>query len=103
MEEKIRYVKKLNNELQEQQGRPAGLTKKKMSEAHSEYSDFMNGFAKLKKPYAITSHKAQGSTYDNVIIPIYDFYNVNTDSAIKKINQLLICSIIKRQRKILYL
>lgn len=37
------------------------------------FSDFTKKFAKLKKPYAMTSHKAQGSTFDYVIIPIYDF------------------------------
>lgn len=44
-----------------------------ISNLHTLYHDYQLSFAKFKKPFAITSHKAQGSTFGTVIIPLYDF------------------------------
>jgi hypothetical protein len=62
------------------------------------YSDFMNGFADLKKPYAMTSHKSQGSTYENVIIPIYDFYIKHHQDR----NQLFYVAMSRASEKIIF-
>jgi hypothetical protein len=48
-------------------------SKNKLIELNTFFSDFKNKFASLNKPYSMTSHKSQGSTFDYVIIPIYDF------------------------------
>jgi len=45
----------------------------KVAELNTQYNDFKTSFATLKKPFSITAHKSQGSTFDDVIIPIYDF------------------------------
>lgn len=62
------------------------------------YNDFKNGFADLKKPYALTSHKSQGSTYKNVIIPVYDFYKKEYKDA----NQLLYVAMSRASEKIVF-
>jgi hypothetical protein len=49
------------------------IFRKQIAELNTEYSNLKTGFATLKKPFAITSHKSQGSSYEDVIIPIYDF------------------------------
>jgi len=73
--------------------------KTKLSEIHTFYSNLRTSMASLSKPYAITTHKAQGSTYDNVIIPIYDFksnYN-HRDS-----NQLFYVAMSRAKSKIIF-
>jgi len=71
---------------------------KKLSTLNTFYFDFMNGFAKLKKPYALTSHKAQGSTYENVIIPVYDFYKKQHTDA----NQLFYVALSRASKRIIF-
>jgi len=41
-------------------------------------------FAEIDYSYAITSHKSQGSTYDNVIVDLKDIYGVGATSAKSK-------------------
>jgi hypothetical protein len=71
----------------------------KLKEIWTFVSDFNTSMASLSKPYAITSHKAQGSTYDNVIIPIYDFEsNYNPRDS----NQLFYVAMSRAKSKIIF-
>ncbi len=72
--------------------------KKFLSDLNTRFSNYQNSFAKLKRPYAITCHKAQGSTYDTVIIPVYDFYMLNFLDA----NQLLYVALSRAKEKIIF-
>lgn len=72
--------------------------KKDLIKLNTFYNDFLNGFAKLKKPYAITSHKSQGSTFDHVIIPLYDFYLINE----KDRNQLFYVAMSRASKGIIF-
>ena len=74
------------------------VLRKKIAEANTKYSDFRLSLAKLKKPYAITAHKAQGSTYDAVIIPVYDFYSKSPQDA----NQLFYVAMSRAKHKIIF-
>lgn len=69
-----------------------------LSDLNTRFSDYQNSFAKLKRPYAITCHKAQGSTYQTVIIPVYDFYMMNHLDA----NQLLYVALSRAKEKIIF-
>lgn len=69
-----------------------------LKDLNTRFSDYQNSFAKLKRPYAITCHKAQGSTYNNVIIPVYDFYALNYKDA----NQLLYVAMSRAKEKIIF-
>ena len=73
--------------------------KKFLKDLNTRFSDYQNSFAKLKRPYAITCHKAQGSTYKNVIIPVYDFYALNYKDA----NQLLYVAMSRAKEKIIFI
>lgn len=72
---------------------------KYLKDLNTRFSDYQNSFAKLKRPYAITCHKAQGSTYKNVIIPVYDFYALNFKDA----NQLLYVAMSRASEKIIFI
>jgi len=63
------------------------------------YHTFKTSFAKLKKPYAITCHKSQGSTFDTVIIPIYDFASDNH----KDINQLMYVAMSRAKKRLIFI
>lgn len=80
------------------QGKNVVENKKFLSDLNTRFSDYQNSFAKLKKPYAITCHKAQGSTYDTVIIPAYDFFMLNHLDA----NQLLYVALSRAKQKIIF-
>lgn len=69
-----------------------------IAELNTFYADFMNGFANLKKPHAITAHKSQGSTYKNIIIPVYDFYK----KSYKDANQLVYVAMSRSSEKIIF-
>lgn len=71
---------------------------KKLKELNTFYNDFKNGFANLKKPYAITAHKSQGSTYETVIIPVYDFWLKNHQD----INQLFYVAMSRASKRIVF-
>lgn len=70
-----------------------------LKDLNTRFSDYQNSFAKLKRPYSLTCHKAQGSTYDNVIIPVYDFYTLNYKDA----NQLLYVAMSRAKEKIIFI
>lgn len=74
------------------------LLRNKIAELNTKYSDLKTGFATLKKPFAITSHKAQGSTYDDVIIPIYDFASKHFQDS----NQLLYVAMSRAKGRIIF-
>lgn len=52
-----------------------------MSNLWSQYNEiFIGPFANLNYGYAITIHKSQGSTYENVFVDISDIFdNLNCD------------------------
>jgi hypothetical protein len=68
------------------------------SKKNTEYNDFKNGFATLKKPFAITCYKAQGSTYEDVIIPIYDYSSKEPQDAA----QLLYVAMSRAKKRIIF-
>lgn len=70
-----------------------------LKDLNTRFSDYQNTFAKLKRPYAISCHKAQGSTYNNVIIPVYDFFSINHQDA----NQLLYVAMSRAKEKIIFI
>lgn len=69
-----------------------------IAELNTKYSELKTGFATLKKPFAITSHKAQGSTYSDVIIPIYDFAAKHHQDS----NQLLYVAMSRAKERIIF-
>jgi len=74
------------------------VLRKKIAELNTEYSDLKNSFAVLKKPFSITSHKSQGSTYDDVIIPVYDYWSaVPQDAA-----QLLYVAMSRAKKRVIF-
>jgi hypothetical protein len=74
------------------------ILRKQIAELNTEYSNIKTGFATLKKPYAITAHKSQGSTFEDVIIPIYDYAaKVSQDS-----NQLLYVAMSRASSRIIF-
>ena len=74
------------------------IKNKEIAKVHTGYFSFQTGFAKLKKPFAITSHKAQGSTFETVIIPIYDF----ASKYFKDRNQLFYVAISRASHKLVF-
>lgn len=72
--------------------------KRYLKDLNTRFSDYQTSFAKLKRPYAITCHKAQGSTYDTVIIPVYDYFMLNYKDA----NQLLYVAMSRAKSKIIF-
>lgn len=72
---------------------------KKIADLNTQYSDLKLGFATLKKPFAITSHKSQGSTYTDVIIPIYDFANKYPQD----VNQLMYVAMSRANSRIIFI
>lgn len=74
------------------------ILKKKISDLNTNYSDFQLSLAKLKKPFAITSHKAQGSTYNSVIIPVYDYWAKEQQDS----NQLLYVAMSRAKERVIF-
>lgn len=72
--------------------------KEYIAEINTFYNDFKNGFADLKKPYALTAHKSQGSTYSNVIIPVYDYYKKEHQD----VNQLIYVAMSRASERIIF-
>jgi len=79
-------------------GKNVDENKKYLKDLNTRFSDYQNSFAKLKRPYAITCHKAQGSTYENVIIPVYDYFMMNYKDA----NQLLYVALSRAKSKVIF-
>lgn len=65
---------------------------------NTEYDKIKLGFATLKKPFAITAHKSQGSTYEDVIIPIYDYAAKSQRDS----NQLLYVAMSRAKSRIIF-
>lgn len=80
------------------QGKNVEENKKYLTGLNTRFANYQNSFAKLKRPYAITAHKAQGSTYNTVIIPVYDYYTINYKDA----NQLLYVALSRAKEKIIF-
>jgi len=80
-------------------GKNVAENKEYLKDLNTRFSDYQNSFAKLKRSYAITCHKAQGSTYNNVIIPVYDFYSLDYKDA----NQLLYVAMSRAKDKIIFI
>jgi hypothetical protein len=73
--------------------------KKELAELNTFYSEYKNKFATLKKPHSITCHKAQGSSFDSVLIPVYDYYSKDHKYA----NQLLYVAMSRAKKNIVFL
>lgn len=80
------------------QGKNVEENKKFLKDLNTRFANYQNSFAKLKRPYAITAHKAQGSTYNAVIIPVYDYYTLNYKDA----NQLLYVALSRAKEKVIF-
>lgn len=74
------------------------VLQKKIAELNTKYNDLKLGFATLKKPFAITSHKSQGSTFKDVIIPIYDYANKYPQD----VNQLMYVAMSRAEGRIIF-
>jgi hypothetical protein len=70
----------------------------KLKQLNTFYSDFKNKFAELKKPNAMTAHKSQGSTFKNVIVPVYDYYLKKHQDT----NQLFYVAISRASEKLIF-
>ncbi len=79
-------------------GKNVNENKKYLTELNTRFADYQNSFAKLKRPYAITCHKAQGSTYNTVIVPVYDYFMINYKDA----NQLLYVALSRAKDNIIF-
>jgi len=79
-------------------GKNVNENKKYLTDLNTRFAEYQNSFAKLKRPYAITCHKAQGSTYNNVIIPVYDYFMINYKDA----NQLLYVALSRAKYRIIF-
>lgn len=80
------------------EGKNVEENKKYLKDLNTRFASYQNSFAKLKRPYAITAHKAQGSTYNTVLIPVYDYYTLNYKDA----NQLLYVALSRAKEKIIF-
>lgn len=74
------------------------VLQKKIAELNTKYNDLKLGFATLKKPFAITSHKSQGSTYEDVIIPVYDYANKYPQD----VNQLMYVAMSRAKNRVIF-
>jgi hypothetical protein len=94
-----KQIDKLKKQIEKSNSTPQKwILRKQIAQLNTEYSNIKTGFATLKKPYAITSHKAQGSTFEDVIIPIYDFAaREHQDS-----NQLLYVAMSRASNRIIF-
>jgi len=79
-------------------GKNVNENKEYLKDLNTRFASYQNSFAKLKRPYAITCHKAQGSTYDTVIIPVYDYFMMNHMDA----NQLLYVAMSRAKNRIVF-
>ena len=94
-----RARKRLKNKIEQANSiKHKWVLRKEIAKINTLYSNFRLGLAKLKKPYAITSHKSQGSTYNDVIIPVYDFYSREPHDA----NQLMYVAMSRAAKRIIF-
>jgi len=62
-----------------------GLEDWQRKQAWKDYYQFQELFARIKYNYAITAHKSQGSTYDNVFVLSSDIYRNSDEDSRRKI------------------
>jgi exodeoxyribonuclease V len=75
-------------------------SKNQVSEMNTWYNDFKNKFAHFEPIIGTTIHKSQGSTYDKVLIPVFDFYEHS--DRYKILNQLFYVGISRAKTKIIF-
>jgi len=76
------------------------LTNDEKAKIFTWYEKYKNSFACLSMTHAMTAHKSQGSTFENVLVPIYDFADYNGDY--KYFNQLFYTAISRAKEKIIF-
>jgi len=76
------------------------LTGDQKAKINTWYQRYLNAFAKLSPTVAITAHKSQGSTYKNVIVPIFDFADYR--HKFKYFNQLFYTAISRASKNIVF-
>ena len=81
--------------------RDSALAQKKGSEEAkgwwSTYYVFMEKFAQIKYNYAITVHKAQGSTYTNAVVANYD---INSNFSVIERNRIKYTAVTRPKEKL---
>lgn len=75
--------------------------KKKLIELNNFADKTRTSFAKTMKANGITSHKAQGSTYENIIIPLNDF--IYWGENYKQMNQILYVALSRAKKRIIFI
>ena len=55
-------------------------------------------FCNISPGYAMSTHKSQGSTYEDVIIPVYDFYSKYPQDA----NQLIYVAMSRAKNRVIF-
>ena len=75
-------------------------SKHDVSKMNTWYNDFKNKFAHFEPVIGTTIHKSQGSTYDKVLIPVFDFYEHY--DRYKILNQLFYVGISRAKTKIIF-
>jgi hypothetical protein len=75
--------------------------KKKLIEINNFADKTRNSFAKIMKANGITSHKSQGSTYENIIIPLNDF--IYWGENYKQMNQILYVALSRAKKRIIFI
>lgn len=67
-------LKKYNTDVEQLRIYAAQKQGPQRSDAWKAYYNYLNAFAKVKYNYAITAHKAQGSSYENCMMIEWDMY-----------------------------
>jgi exodeoxyribonuclease V len=75
-------------------------SKSEVSKMNTWHNDFKNKFAHFEPIIGTTIHKSQGSTYDKVLIPVFDFYENAT--IYKVLNQIFYVGISRAKTKIIF-
>ena len=75
-------------------------SKSDVSKMNTWYNDFKNKFAHFEPVIGTTIHKSQGSTYEKVLIPVFDFYENAT--IYKVLNQIFYVGISRAKIKVVF-
>ena len=76
-EDKAKFDEDISKRFEAAKSMPRGYMRKL---AYQQAWSLKGMFAEIDYSYAITSHKSQGSTYDNVIVDLKDIYSVGATS-----------------------
>jgi hypothetical protein len=76
------------------------LTSQEKAKINTWYQKYLNSFAKLSLTVSLTAHKSQGSTFEKVMIPIYDFADYRDNY--KSFNQLFYTAISRAKGNIIF-